>query len=307
MFEQYIGMPVSLVASERETFAQVVSIFPFVVMAVPENVFSCVVVVLSVQLALLLMPLLILLLADTAKGLLRGTEGEGLHLLLQVLPTVAGLLCVGLIAFSVANQFIGRLKLRALLLSAWDHTHAVGYCLAVITSLVLVHDGVWRTFGVMFLMVEVHADASNWGMRVPFAMLPWAYLFGVSNPWIFSRYCLLYPLGVILVCFLVYKKAFDRNIAVHGWHLPLPEYNCKCRCSVPSEFQCSITSELMKMPVVASDGCSYDEGDIYAYMTQKHVSPVTNELLEPVLVRNRNLQLAIQAWLKDHGCPSLPQ
>ena len=68
----------------------------------------------------------------------------------------------------------------------------------------------------------------------------------------------------------------------------------------PDEYLCPITHELMRDPVIASDGYSYERSAIAAWLGSGGdlVSPMTNDpLLSPTLTTNRSLKLLIERFL----------
>nr|XP_037858003.1 WD repeat, SAM and U-box domain-containing protein 1 isoform X3 [Chlorocebus sabaeus] len=71
---------------------------------------------------------------------------------------------------------------------------------------------------------------------------------------------------------------------------------------IPDEFICPITRELMKDPVIASDGYSYEKEAIENWISKKkRTSPMTNLVLpSAVLTPNRTLKMAINRWLETH-------
>nr|XP_056717280.1 WD repeat, SAM and U-box domain-containing protein 1 [Euleptes europaea] len=70
--------------------------------------------------------------------------------------------------------------------------------------------------------------------------------------------------------------------------------------SVPDEFLCPITKELMKEPVIAADGYSYEKEAMENWIINKRrSSPMTNLPLQRlVLTPNRTLKMAINRWLE---------
>ncbi|XP_075036917.1 WD repeat, SAM and U-box domain-containing protein 1 [Mixophyes fleayi] len=68
---------------------------------------------------------------------------------------------------------------------------------------------------------------------------------------------------------------------------------------VPEEFLCPITWEIMRDPVMASDGYSYERKAIENWIsTEKRTSPMTNLPLENLLLTpNRTLKMALNRWL----------
>ncbi|XP_042303084.1 WD repeat, SAM and U-box domain-containing protein 1 isoform X1 [Sceloporus undulatus] len=71
---------------------------------------------------------------------------------------------------------------------------------------------------------------------------------------------------------------------------------------IPDEFLCPITRELMKEPVIAADGYSYEKEAMENWIIKKrHSSPMTNLPLQRlVLTPNRSLKMAINRWLETH-------
>ncbi|XP_064644227.1 WD repeat, SAM and U-box domain-containing protein 1-like isoform X2 [Lineus longissimus] len=67
---------------------------------------------------------------------------------------------------------------------------------------------------------------------------------------------------------------------------------------IPNEFLCPITCEMMKEPVIASDGYTYERVAIAAWMTKgKQNSPMTNAPLpNKTLTPNRSLKMLIQRY-----------
>ncbi|XP_032358135.1 WD repeat, SAM and U-box domain-containing protein 1 isoform X2 [Etheostoma spectabile] len=74
-------------------------------------------------------------------------------------------------------------------------------------------------------------------------------------------------------------------------------------CSgIPDEFLCPITRELMKEPVIAADGYSYEREAIDSWINHKNrSSPMTNlPLLTTLLTPNHTLKMAIGRWKTSH-------
>ena len=66
---------------------------------------------------------------------------------------------------------------------------------------------------------------------------------------------------------------------------------------LPADFECPITFDKMKDPVVASDGNTYERAAIEAVLaTGNGLSPITREPLEPHLFPNRNLLRRIREY-----------
>ncbi|NWU97112.1 WSDU1 protein, partial [Upupa epops] len=70
--------------------------------------------------------------------------------------------------------------------------------------------------------------------------------------------------------------------------------------NIPDEFLCPITRELMKDPVIAADGYSYEKAAMENWIsTKRRSSPMTNlPLPSPLLTPNRTLKMAINRWLE---------
>jgi len=67
---------------------------------------------------------------------------------------------------------------------------------------------------------------------------------------------------------------------------------------VPRGFMCPITLEVMKNPVIAADGHSYERGSITAWLASHDTSPVTNlPLTHKMVVNNHALKQAIDDFL----------
>lgn len=81
------------------------------------------------------------------------------------------------------------------------------------------------------------------------------------------------------------------------------ELKSECVCSgVPDEFLCPITRELMREPVIAADGYSYEKEAIESWVnTKNRSSPMTNlPLLTTLLTPNHTLKMAISRWKTTH-------
>uniref|UniRef100_A0A3B4VE86 WD repeat, SAM and U-box domain-containing protein 1 n=1 Tax=Seriola dumerili TaxID=41447 RepID=A0A3B4VE86_SERDU len=81
------------------------------------------------------------------------------------------------------------------------------------------------------------------------------------------------------------------------------ELKSESACSgIPDEFLCPITRELMKEPVIAADGYSYEREAIESWInTKNRSSPMTNlPLLTTLLTPNHTLKMAIGRWKTSH-------
>ncbi|XP_075685434.1 WD repeat, SAM and U-box domain-containing protein 1 isoform X2 [Rhinoderma darwinii] len=68
--------------------------------------------------------------------------------------------------------------------------------------------------------------------------------------------------------------------------------------NIPEELLCPITCEIMKDPVIASDGYSYERKAIEFWISTKKTSPMTNLPLENLLLTpNRTLKMALNRWV----------
>ncbi|KAM4776767.1 WD repeat, SAM and U-box domain-containing protein 1 isoform 3-T8 [Cyanocitta cristata] len=69
--------------------------------------------------------------------------------------------------------------------------------------------------------------------------------------------------------------------------------------SVPDEFLCPITRELMNDPVIATDGYSYEREAMENWISNRRSSPMTNLPLHSLMLTpNRTLKMAISRWLE---------
>ncbi|KAH9492407.1 WD repeat, SAM and U-box domain-containing protein 1 [Bulinus truncatus] len=78
----------------------------------------------------------------------------------------------------------------------------------------------------------------------------------------------------------------------------LPVKNTEELNNIPEEFLCPITHEIMKEPVIASDGYTYDKQAILNWIENEQRSPMTNMLLTSTdVVLNRTVKMMIQKFL----------
>ena len=67
--------------------------------------------------------------------------------------------------------------------------------------------------------------------------------------------------------------------------------------SFPSDFICSITHEIMRDPVICSDGNSYERTAIQEWLNIKNISPLTGETLSSIdVIPNKTLKRLIINW-----------
>lgn len=69
--------------------------------------------------------------------------------------------------------------------------------------------------------------------------------------------------------------------------------------TIPSEYLCPISYDIMTDPVITADGHSYERGEIAQWLTTSNKSPTTNcELAHKNLVPNWGLKKAIEAFIE---------
>ena len=68
----------------------------------------------------------------------------------------------------------------------------------------------------------------------------------------------------------------------------------------PTFFKCAITRDILKDPVCAPDGYTYERGDIEKWLSRQHNSPFTREPMSTKQLNpNRQLKEAIEDWKKN--------
>ncbi|NXU17863.1 WSDU1 protein, partial [Pardalotus punctatus] len=97
--------------------------------------------------------------------------------------------------------------------------------------------------------------------------------------------------------------ANELKIESLGWRSKLlqkiEELRTTVSVSVPDEFLCPITRELMKDPVIAADGYSYEREAMENWISSRRSSPMTNLPLHSLMLTpNRTLKMAISRWLE---------
>ncbi|XP_013413414.1 WD repeat, SAM and U-box domain-containing protein 1 isoform X3 [Lingula anatina] len=82
---------------------------------------------------------------------------------------------------------------------------------------------------------------------------------------------------------------------------PIIQEKAASESDVPDEYLCPITREVMKEPVMASDGYTYERSAITAWVNSgKTSSPMTNATLPNMtLLPNRNMKMLIQRYLQE--------
>ena len=74
-----------------------------------------------------------------------------------------------------------------------------------------------------------------------------------------------------------------------------PNINMEESKTISDEYYCPITHEIMKDPVVASDGFTYERAAIEKWLSEKNTSPKTNEALpDKRLVPNTSFKILIR-------------
>jgi U-box domain len=67
------------------------------------------------------------------------------------------------------------------------------------------------------------------------------------------------------------------------------------------EFLCPITYELLREPVVALDGHTYEKSAIEKWLKSNHTSPRSGEIMEDSIIPNTNLKKLIQDMINEGG------
>ena len=67
------------------------------------------------------------------------------------------------------------------------------------------------------------------------------------------------------------------------------------------EFLCPITYELLREPVVALDGHTYEKSAIEKWLKSNHTSPRSGEIMEDSIISNTNLKKLIQDMINEGG------
>lgn len=71
---------------------------------------------------------------------------------------------------------------------------------------------------------------------------------------------------------------------------------------IRDEFLCPITYELMREPVVAMDGHTYEKHAIEKWLKSNHTSPRSGEAMEATIIPNINLKKLIQDIINEVTC-----
>ena len=67
---------------------------------------------------------------------------------------------------------------------------------------------------------------------------------------------------------------------------------------IPDEYRCPITMEVMQYPVIGTDGNTYEQSAITAWLKYSSTSPLTREPVQHSLLPNRNLKKLIDHWME---------
>ena len=72
--------------------------------------------------------------------------------------------------------------------------------------------------------------------------------------------------------------------------------------NVPAEFLCPLSKQLMRVPVTAFDGNTYEKSEIQKYLQRYNKSPMTGEVAEhSILFPNNAMKKQIKAFIKANG------
>eukprot|EP00607_Mallomonas_marina_P006469 CAMPEP_0182430482 /NCGR_PEP_ID=MMETSP1167-20130531/41019_1 /TAXON_ID=2988 /ORGANISM="Mallomonas Sp, Strain CCMP3275" /LENGTH=184 /DNA_ID=CAMNT_0024615643 /DNA_START=711 /DNA_END=1265 /DNA_ORIENTATION=- len=72
--------------------------------------------------------------------------------------------------------------------------------------------------------------------------------------------------------------------------------------AVPADYECPILCEIMRDPVICSDGFSYERSAISDWLKIRNTSPKTNEILpNTTLIPNKILKNMITEWIANNG------
>lgn len=94
----------------------------------------------------------------------------------------------------------------------------------------------------------------------------------------------------------VFDDEMDR---VSSSHSPKPTIRTTREQDLVDAFSCPISNSLMKDPVIAPDGYSYERSRIVRWIHQKRSSPMTGKRFPyPVIIPNHTLRHAIQKFVE---------
>ena len=72
---------------------------------------------------------------------------------------------------------------------------------------------------------------------------------------------------------------------------------------IPSEWKCPITLEIMKDPVICSDGITYEKKSIEEWLRRNSISPITRQ---PITVRNLFPNIALRSLIQQGTITTVP-
>ena len=71
--------------------------------------------------------------------------------------------------------------------------------------------------------------------------------------------------------------------------------------NIPHLFQCPISRDVMKNPVMAEDGISYERSEIEKWFEKHNTSPVKNIVIGKILISNTSLKSEIDQWRQNQA------
>jgi hypothetical protein len=75
--------------------------------------------------------------------------------------------------------------------------------------------------------------------------------------------------------------------------------------NVPHLFMCPIAKDVMKDPVVAEDGMTYDRAEITTWLQKNSTSPITGKIIGKLLLPNQSLKSEILQWQDNNKSSNL--
>jgi hypothetical protein len=95
---------------------------------------------------------------------------------------------------------------------------------------------------------------------------------------------------------LVLEEILQENAALAARMAARAAAGDAAAAAPPDNFLCPITNEVMDDPVVATDGHTYEREAIETWFRRRNTSPMTNQVIAPILIPNFNLRSMIAAW-----------
>ena len=71
------------------------------------------------------------------------------------------------------------------------------------------------------------------------------------------------------------------------------------RATVPDEYLCPITCEVMEDPVIAEDGQTYEREAIATWVASAGTSPMTRQRMANMFFPNRSIKGLIEKWREE--------